>query len=144
MSFFSSLQPESFAVITQDLGRMCRYVKQGEIVPNALLGSGLYEILKENLRNQAVFHGPFIMPSNDSGHVHGPKGITIVKDTLQGHWVILITAHKRSLGQGNIFAPVCHSVHGGSTWADTPPGQVHPPPAMHAGIRLTSGRYASY
>ena len=77
MSFFSSLQPESFAVITQDLGRMCRYVKQGEIVPNALLGSGLYEILKENLRNQAVFHGLFIMPSNDSGHVHGPKGITI-------------------------------------------------------------------
>ena len=24
-----------------------------------------------------------------------------------------ITARKRSLGQGNIFAPVCHSVHGG-------------------------------
>ena len=29
----------------------------------------------------------------------------------------LITARKRSLGQGNIFTPVCHSVHrgGGST-----------------------------
>ena len=25
----------------------------------------------------------------------------------------LVTAHKRSLRQGNIFAPVCHSVHGG-------------------------------
>ena len=25
----------------------------------------------------------------------------------------VITARKRSLGQGNIFAPVCHSVHGG-------------------------------
>ena len=62
-----------------------------------------------------------------------------------------ITTRKRSLGQGNIFAPVCHSVHGGappgSTWAGTPwagtplgrytprkvdplagtpPGQVHP------------------
>ena len=98
-----------------------------------------------------------------------------------------ITARKRSLGQGNIFAPVCYSVHRGpSTWAGTPnpprqvhpprqvqppgrytplagthpPGQVHPTgryifpgqvhprqvhrPAMHAGIRSTSGRYASY
>ena len=25
----------------------------------------------------------------------------------------LITVRKRSLGQGNIFAPVCHSVHRG-------------------------------
>ena len=38
-----------------------------------------------------------------------------------------ITARKRSLGHGNIFAPVCHSVHreGGGTWAGTP-RQVHP------------------
>ena len=27
--------------------------------------------------------------------------------------VAVITARKRSLGQGNIFNPVCHSVHGG-------------------------------
>ena len=27
------------------------------------------------------------------------------------------TARKRSLGQGNIFAPVCHSVHRGGGWA---------------------------
>ena len=97
---------------------------------------------------------------------------------------MVIQARKRSLGQGNIFAPVCHYVHGGvSTWAGTPPGQVQPPGrytppgwvhplgrytlwqvhppwagtprqvhpldrytplAMHAGIRSTSGRYASY
>ena len=25
---------------------------------------------------------------------------------------IVITARKRSLGQGNVFTPVCHSVHG--------------------------------
>ena len=42
----------------------------------------------------------------------------------------VITARERSLGQGNIVAPVCHSVHGGSTWAGTPltggpPWQVH-------------------
>ena len=107
--------------------------------------------------------------------------------------VLVFTARKRSLGQGNIFAPVCHSVHGGSTlagtsspsrytphwpvhplgrytpWQEHPPGKVPPgrytprrytplgstPPGryhplrqvhspVHAGIRSTSGRYASY
>ena len=29
---------------------------------------------------------------------------------------LIITARKRSLGQGNIFTPVCHSVHGGRAW----------------------------
>ena len=38
----------------------------------------------------------------------------------------IITARKRSLGQGNIFAPVCNSVHMGGTWAGTPRDQVHP------------------
>ena len=28
--------------------------------------------------------------------------------------ISIFTARKRSLGQGNIFAPVCHSVHRGS------------------------------
>ena len=41
----------------------------------------------------------------------------------------LITARKRSLGQGNIFTPVCHSVHrGGEYLTRYPPrDQVHPP-----------------
>ena len=30
-----------------------------------------------------------------------------------------------------------------STWAG-PPGQVHPPATVHAGIRSTSGRYVSH
>ena len=34
----------------------------------------------------------------------------------------IITARKQSLGQGNIFRPVCHSVHRGGV-----PGQVLPP-----------------
>ena len=81
-----------------------------------------------------------------------------------------ITARKRSLGQGNIFAPVCHSVQGGVP-GQVPPGtrytpgdQVHTPsgpgtppqdqvPARQVHplrssacweIRATSGRYASY
>ena len=63
---------------------------------------------------------------------------------------IIITARKRSLGRGNIFVSVCHSVHRGEYLGRYtpqagihPPGQVHPP-AMHAGIRSTSERYASY
>ena len=42
----------------------------------------------------------------------------------------IITARKRSLGQGNIFAPVCHSVHRGSAsvHAVIPPP---PPPTRH-------------
>ena len=38
---------------------------------------------------------------------------------------------KRSFGQGNIFTPVCHSVHrvgGESTWPGTPPDQAGTPP----------------
>ena len=38
-------------------------------------------------------------------------------------WNRFIAAHKRSLGQGNIFAPVCHSVYKG--WGSA---------SMHAGI----------
>ena len=65
--------------------------------------------------------------------------LTITLDFLTAYiWAyfrFIITARKRSLGQGNIFTPVCHSVHrGGSTWPGTPPGtrytppdQVHPP-----------------
>ena len=37
----------------------------------------------------------------------------------------IVTARKRSLGQGNGFTPVCHSVHRGG-------GQVSAP--LHAGI----------
>ena len=42
------------------------------------------------------------------------------------------TALKRSLGQGNIFAPVCHSVHRGEYLTPSgtrynPQDQVHPP-----------------
>ena len=39
--------------------------------------------------------------------------------------LVVITVRKRSLGQGNIFAPVCHSVHGGYL---RPPGTRYTPP----------------
>ena len=100
------------------------------------------------------------------------KGFFQGNTTLRSYGVVkkfreeFFTARKRSLGQGNIFAPVCHSVQGGtcpgtptpqqvqlpgrySPPAGTPPGRYTPqagtpPAAMHAGIRSTSGRYASY
>ena len=41
----------------------------------------------------------------------------------------MLTARKRSLGQGNIFIPVCYSVYrGGITWAGTPAPQAGTPP----------------
>ena len=88
---------------------------------------------------------------------------------LTGHSYIF-TAPKRSLGQGNIFTPVCHSIHRGgvclSACWDTPPPPrqgTHPRPGIppRSGtrpldqahqprrracwkIRSTRGRYASY
>ena len=48
----------------------------------------------------------------------------------------VITARKRSLGQGNIFTPVCHSVHRGgvclSACWDTTHWTMHPLPLDHA------------
>ena len=80
--------------------------------------------------------------------------------TFREHTLKFITARKRNLVQGNIFAPVCHSVHRGGTWAGTPsagppgqvlPWQVHPPAGTPPGSacwntvnKRTSGWYASY
>ena len=67
---------------------------------------------------------------------------------------------QRSCGEGNIFTPVCHYVHGGvsaSVHAGIPPWSRHPPPGADtpppgpdprreadSRIRSMSGRYASY
>ena len=56
----------------------------------------------------------------------------------------VITACKRSLGQGNIFTPVCYSVHRGEYLGRYPRDQVHPPSSACWEIRATSGWYASY
>ena len=70
------------------------------------------------------------------------------------HLFISFVSHyyrpKRSFGQGNIFTPVCHSVHRGGVPArhtppagtpppgrHTPPGQVHPPWQVHPPGRYT-------
>ena len=52
-----------------------------------------------------------------------------------------MTARKRSLGQGNIFAPVCHSVHGGggvsrpTHWGDVKgSGRGWGSPGPHPGV----------
>ena len=53
---------------------------------------------------------------------------------------ILITARKRSLGQGNVFTPVCHSVDRRGV-ADTPPPprrQLKHPTGIYSCIRLSS------
>ena len=81
------------------------------------------------------------------------------RDTVECKVLFLPPATK--LRQGNVFTPVCHSVHRGgvchthpgqtplpSVCWDTPPcpvhAGIHPPCTVHAGIRSTSGRYASH
>ena len=72
----------------------------------------------------------------------------------------IFTARKRSLGQGNVFTPVCHSINRGVGFPACITGhmtsggsasrewvciqRVGRPPPQHYGIRSTSGRYASY
>ena len=69
---------------------------------------------------------------------------------LQVLWIVQIfTVHKRSLGQGNIFTPVCDSVHrdggllpGGGVWwrpprTATAAGGTHPT-GMHSCIMVHS------
>ena len=62
-----------------------------------------------------------------------PKKLLVVIDLFTGgSFFLLPTATK--LGQGNIFTPVCHSVHrGGSTSVHAgipPPNKQTPPPPM--------------
>ena len=67
---------------------------------------------------------------------------------------MIFTARKRSLGQGNVFTCVCHSVRGGLHSGRGPPptgiciqggtvGQT-PPGIWDTRIWSTSGRYASH
>ena len=65
--------------------------------------------------------------------------ITIVQPITD---LCIFTARKRSLGQGNIFAPVCHSVHsGGGVPGQVPRDKVHPPgPGTPPGA-VHTGRY---
>ena len=70
--------------------------------------------------------------------------------------ISLFTASKRSLGQGNVFTRVCHSVHRGVVGSASQGGLysggsasggrdwVDPFPIRYYGIRSTSGRYAFY
>ena len=51
----------------------------------------------------------------------------------------LITARKRSLGQGNIFTPICHSVHRGVPPPGGLPQGVLPPGECFLGGVLPPG-----
>ena len=92
---------------------------------------------------------------------------------IDSTWTQYFPFAKRSLGQGNVFTPVCqsfcsqgegclpHCMLGHTLQADTPGqtsslgrhpaprltpphGQTPPPPGGYYGIRSTSGRYACY
>ena len=82
---------------------------------------------------------------------------TIASKTILKYRDCLFTARKRSLGQGNIFTPVCQSFCSrgeGSTWAGTlppgpgtpqtrytPPGTRYPPKPGTPPLAVHAGRY---
>ena len=95
---------------------------------------------------------PFLLPDRDHAPSPDPDGcretmwkILELKDSGRISKVkkYFVTARKRSLGQGNIFASVCHSVHRGwgvclsACWdtyphprrEQTPPWEQTPPPS---------------
>ena len=65
--------------------------------------------------------------------------LTLLNKTIPGDKMSLVTARKRSLGQGNIFTPVCHSVHRGECLARyTPLGTRYTPQDRYTpGTRYT-------
>ena len=62
--------------------------------------------------------------------------------------MIVIAVHNRSLGQVNVFTPVCHSVWGGGSWPSSMRHRSHDQGVcIYMGyycICSTSGRYQSY
>ena len=78
--------------------------------------------LFENGKN-IIKHGNLILNTYEKHTVHCFRIWVISTWTpvvlchlSSGGIVHIITARKRSLGQGNIFTPVCHSVHRGCVW----------------------------
>ena len=70
----------------------------------------------------------------------------ILWSVFHADWFDLITARKRSLGQGNVFTNVCHSVHGGWGRGCLPlgPTGIHPPGHTPGRDGHWSRRCASY
>ena len=104
---------------------LCHSINAGWVVWT-LRGSGDTQTLPAIIKFQWGHWNITLAPSRSPAH--------------KSHLVKLFTARKWSLGQGNIFAPVCHSVHRGGVpgqvplWDQPPPrDQVHHP----SGTRYT-------
>ena len=80
-------------------------------------------------------------PSSDFSGRDDFNGRTIIQDlcifSLYSLFIFLSPSYffiyyrpKRSFGQGNIFTPVCHSVHRGGVWQGDPPGWMEEPPQL--------------
>ena len=74
------------------------------------------------------------------------KLLLLWKDVMGVHTAgySVITARKRSLGQGYILALVCHSVYRRGRPRQVPPGQVHPLAGTPPGRYTPLGRYTPW
>ena len=141
------------------LGSFFTRVHKGGMCQMHISNHFLKKILIEWLYRESIPHGRRV--KNFDGQRYslkfsdwhgGDPGFTLTANPI-------FTARKRSLGQGNIFTLVCHSVHRGGGLPQCmlgyqnppprsrpPPGPGTPPSGSRAcwEIRSTSGRYASY
>ena len=70
------------------------------------------EVWLHALVNRYRHTGPFV----DTKHNVNTERYSNISISISSE-VIIFTTRKRSLGQGNIFTPVCHSVHRGGAWS---------------------------
>ena len=109
--------------------------------PIVVLWIGVYKPLETRLDKRATSSQPCLIQSTRELQWPGVK-IYRVKWTGGGEGVwppnfhAVFTPRKRSLGQGNLFTPVCDSVHRGVSGRHPLPGQTslqgrHPPIGRH-------------
>ena len=114
--------------------------------------SYFWKTKKPHLLTLVSTHIVFLPPANEVCGKVLFLHVSVIMFTGEGStWAGTPPGRYTPLGRytpGQVHSPWA----GTPLWVGTPAGQVHPwadthqvhPPAMHAGIRSTSGRYASY
>ena len=81
----------------------------------------------DTARSLALIHGHTKIVSLIDNHIMGhshPLRSEPGRSTNISIMCVSFTTHKRSLGQGNVFTPVCHSVHNSGVSASGSRGDV--------------------
>ena len=120
---------------SQDIGSTVRNVKHFifEVPSMSISLLGLQKKLSKTMSQVQNCHEPLLRTTRKTCTILGIEDRNELEFKLYPNQVF--TARKRSLGQGNIFTPVCHSVHRGEYLGRYPLGRYPPP------NRYPLGRY---